>query len=291
MTQHSFSDQRQTALDYGLSDGDTIRVDCPFCGHKNTYSVQRAEGTVLWNCFSASCSVHGMSAQTARTTTLVPVCTFRRKDHAKSSDVPRASSKFHIPEYFTEIPQGDGRAVDILKSYHSIDIVRRGNARVMLDPRQNRIVFIIRDYTYTQSVVYSGGVGRLLWTRMDGNSASEDKPRWYNYHQNTTPFIVRTNPARTSTTCVLVEDPFSACNLAHIVDACALGGTEFHAYFARHLRSYTHLILALDHDATVKALDLRRKLAMIRPTSMLFLDRDLKHYCHQDLKALVVPHL
>ena len=36
-----------------------VRIDCPFCSHKNTFVVRNDDGTLYWYCFHASCSAKG----------------------------------------------------------------------------------------------------------------------------------------------------------------------------------------------------------------------------------------
>ena len=36
-----------------------IRMDCPFCNGRNTFSVDTTEGNLNWYCFHASCSAKG----------------------------------------------------------------------------------------------------------------------------------------------------------------------------------------------------------------------------------------
>ena len=39
--------------------GTNKRMDCPFCYHRNTFSVRNENGKLLWNCFHASCKAKG----------------------------------------------------------------------------------------------------------------------------------------------------------------------------------------------------------------------------------------
>ncbi len=50
------------------------------------------------------------------------------------------------------------------------------------------------------------------------------------------------------------------------------------------LRTYDRLIVALDKDATKKALDLVRRLQAIRPTSLVILDKDVKDMTDDERK-------
>ena len=37
----------------------TIRMDCPFCGGKNTLSVDTTENNLNWYCFHSTCKARG----------------------------------------------------------------------------------------------------------------------------------------------------------------------------------------------------------------------------------------
>ena len=39
--------------------GSTKRMDCQFCGGKNTFTITNSMGSILFNCYKASCSVSG----------------------------------------------------------------------------------------------------------------------------------------------------------------------------------------------------------------------------------------
>ena len=42
-----------------LASDESIRVDCPNCGGNKTLSISFSDGSILWNCFKASCHVYG----------------------------------------------------------------------------------------------------------------------------------------------------------------------------------------------------------------------------------------
>ena len=45
--------------DYDVKNGETKRVNCPVCrGHK-TFTITNHMGSLLWNCYKASCDVSG----------------------------------------------------------------------------------------------------------------------------------------------------------------------------------------------------------------------------------------
>ena len=36
-----------------------VRMDCPFCFHKNTFTLKNISGKIMWNCFYAMCEAKG----------------------------------------------------------------------------------------------------------------------------------------------------------------------------------------------------------------------------------------
>ena len=45
--------------DYDVRNGETKRVNCPVCrGHK-TFTITNQMGSLVWNCYKASCDVSG----------------------------------------------------------------------------------------------------------------------------------------------------------------------------------------------------------------------------------------
>ena len=45
--------------DLSLVNGETRRMTCPSCNSKNTFTVTNNMGSIVWNCYKASCSVSG----------------------------------------------------------------------------------------------------------------------------------------------------------------------------------------------------------------------------------------
>ena len=42
-----------------IADGSSIRMDCPECRGRKTFTVTNNNGQLLWNCYKASCNVSG----------------------------------------------------------------------------------------------------------------------------------------------------------------------------------------------------------------------------------------
>ena len=46
-----------------LDEGGSLRLDCPLCLNRNTLSIKKIDGKVLWNCFHVSCDYKGVNAK------------------------------------------------------------------------------------------------------------------------------------------------------------------------------------------------------------------------------------
>lgn len=47
--------------DIELSIGETKRMDCPNCNGYKTFTITNNMGSLMWNCYKASCNVKGKS--------------------------------------------------------------------------------------------------------------------------------------------------------------------------------------------------------------------------------------
>ena len=61
-----------TGLD--ITDGSSVRMDCPECKGRRTFTVSNLNGQLLWNCYKAGCSISGANRVTVRgTVSFAPV--------------------------------------------------------------------------------------------------------------------------------------------------------------------------------------------------------------------------
>ena len=49
----NYTDQIEVIKDLSLDEGQSMRMDCPFCMRKNTFSISKEDSKVLWYCFPA----------------------------------------------------------------------------------------------------------------------------------------------------------------------------------------------------------------------------------------------
>ena len=98
------------------------------------------------------------------------------------------------------------------------------------------------------------------------------KPKWYRYGKSQVPFV-----CGTSDIAFVVEDCASACSVSNKVTGMALLGTNLLNEHANRLSQYSKVYIALDKDATDKALDIVRRLHFLVPTKLAVLPTDLKN--------------
>jgi hypothetical protein len=109
----------------------------------------------------------------------------------------------------------------------------------------------------------------------------EALPKWRRYDKHHIPCIYGGN----SSYGVLVEDAISAASVAATGEyaGCALLGTSLSSGFTSWAK-FDRIIVALDKDASAKALAMQRKLSWFKPTSVCLLDKDLKCYGVDEIK-------
>ena len=97
-------------------------------------------------------------------------------------------------------------------------------------------------------------------------------PKWYRYGENGIPFV-----CGTSTHAVVVEDCASACSVSSFATGVALLGTSLSDKALDILANFDRVTVALDKDATTKAIDMVMRLKWeLEDVDMVVLERDLK---------------
>lgn len=243
--------------DLELAEGQTYRGNCPQCGGRNTFTASRKMGKVMWNCYKASCGYSG-AIQKKRTLTGV----LNALNPKSRSD---EWGEFVLPDTFI-----DGLLMEHMDYLCSVNATQ---AEVKLDVKENRVVFIIRDPD-TGKIV--GAVGRAMLKHM--------LPKWRRYDKNSDLLYF----SGRGSVGVLVEDCASACAVANAgYTGIALLGTSVHDGHIPRLLRFDRLIVALDKDASQKAVKLKKKLDSYIPTTVSFLQDDLKYFLPQDIRVIL----
>jgi len=242
--------------DIDLDIGTTKRMDCPSCKGKNTFTVTNNMGSVIFNCYKASCTVSG----TRRVSLTV--------DQIKKSrsDTSVKEKKFVLPEYIVKINEdifknpigGLSWKEKIWKDYCLHDI------------KEDRAVFLIRN---SERCMVVDAVGAATDNRL---------PKWKRYGSSRHPFVAWNGKGGDGgdNSCVLVEDCYSACTVAKYgITGVALLGTSLldeHKKFLCH--NFDKVVVALDPDALQKTLQIRKELqSWVNTAMVLRITDDLKY--------------
>lgn len=242
---------KEYAESLGLHNEESRRIDCPSCGHKKTFSVTNKSGTLMWNCFHADCAVKGRTNRRITTDNADNILSILSKNTQKET-----SSYLKVP--FIK-PKSWSRVIPP----RGLDYVNLVNTSgryddIYYDVRRERLVYPI----YDTLGILRDGVGRTM---------TGERPKWYRYGNYEGGFRIGT-----SDIAVVVEDVPSAISISEWVSGYALLGTSLRERHINELSTYRRVVVALDKDATDKALTIMRALNSVVPTGILMLDKDLK---------------
>ena len=232
------------------------RSDCPVCGKKNTFSVNDDGMQRLWFCFHADCNVSGRTGiKLSRDFAKLAI-----KKPTQRADIPE--SKFVIPDTFVSLSRNLDAELYV-KSVNAYDAYLSGRADIRYDFKRNRVAYLVKQ---GNNVV--DAVGRSI----DGRGA-----KWYRYGNSRYPFLCGAGD-----TCVIVEDCASACSISNISTGLALLGTNLLDEHIGVVSNYQKIFVALDKDATDKALGMVKILCRHVPTKLMVLQRDLKNLTKEE---------
>lgn len=247
-----------------------LRCDCPVCGRINTFSAFKDRGKIVYRCFSASCKTRG----------IIPAKRSLGTIRIELSKEVRPERAFESPEHFVK-GLGVPESIKWLTKNNCLDAYRKGRFNVEYDPKQNRLVFLIRD----KGIVVGA----------NGRSLAGAKPKWYIYPNSKkgVPFIVEgLTVAGRANNLIIVEDCASACAVARLdgYTGMALLGTNFYSEYADYIKGYNSILIALDNDAkrkAVKELVSRLEYIAAKKVSIVFLTKDIKDLSLQELENVV----
>ena len=228
------------------------RGDCPICDRVNTFSVVDTGFERLWNCFHADCDTKGSTGMQLT------------KENSKVAFKKRAGKKeeqteeFVIPDTFVLLSRNES-AKEYVRKVGSFDAYQSGLADIRYDFQQDRVVFLVRSINN----------GRVV--DATGRSLSNRKPKWRRYGNSKRPFI-----CGRGSSALLVEDCPSACCVANVVTGIALMGTTLLDEHIDVIKQFKKVYIALDKDATRKAISMMKKLRNYVPTKLIVLNKDLK---------------
>tara|TARA_R100000388_G_scaffold15525_5_gene12382 strand:- start:248 stop:1072 length:825 start_codon:yes stop_codon:yes gene_type:complete len=243
------------------------RSDCPVCAKKNTFSVVDNGLQRMWFCFHADCNVSGRTGVTLSRTSASTV--FERS--AAVAPPPRTSNTYEIPDTFVSVSRRV-EAESYLRKVGAYDAYLCGAADIRYDVRMNRVAFLIRD-------------GRKV-VDAAGRALNDRTPKWYRYASSKHPFI-----CGGESSAVIVEDCASACACHEVGSGVALLGTNLLAEHIEVLKQYDRVFVALDKDATDKAITMVRTLHSHVPTRLMVLHTDLKNMEKDERNDFLRSHI
>lgn len=239
--------------------GVSMRTRCPLCSHTNTLSVTNDLGKLLYFCYSASCEARGSLLSGLSDEDRRSILANRRAVEPEWSG---------WPDFITPIEYHPD-ALNWLAQWHITGSMTNG---LLYDIRQDRVIFTTADINGK----CSGGTGR---------SITGKKPKWVVYGSGRHPYQ---SVNSTNSNCVVVEDCISALRLSPFVSGVALQGTVLKDEHIPFLMDYTHVKLALDLDASTKALKMREELNMFVPTKVILLTKDIKNFTDEEIRTNIL---
>ena len=247
-------------LDYiyslNITVGDTRRVDCPVCKGYKTFTVTNNMGSLLWNCYKASCNVSG-----------------KKRVHLSVEDIQTTFSKtiesnkendFMLPEYVV-----DRKNTPDIISWCAKWLINADDLDLHYDVKEHRVVFPI----YKDNIIVDA-IGRSLGKRL---------PKWKKYGNSGLPFSFGCGKVA-----VVVEDCVSAAVVgSDVFVGVAVLGTSLSEIHKKYIAQFSTAIIALDPDALPKTLSFAKELrGHVKDVRVLKLHDDLKYRSKIDLDNL-----
>ena len=242
------------------------RGDCPLCGKPNTFSVTDNGFERLWYCFHADCHTKGSTGiQLTKENSKVA---FQEKVAKQETN-----DEFEVPDTFVSLSRSK-QAEQYAKRVGSYEAYLSGLVDLRYDLQQDRIVYLVKSTSNGRIV---DGVGRTLTNR---------KPKWRRYGDNKTPFVCGKDD-----NVIIVEDCPSACSVSGLTTGLALMGTTLLDEYIDVIKNYKKVYIALDKDATTKAISMMKRLRNYVPTKLIVLNKDLKDMQIGERNEFIKRHL
>ena len=244
-----------TISDMDIPNGTTKRMNCPNCGGYKTFTVTNNMGSLLWNCYKASCTVSGASR------VQLSVDDIRAGFGGYESF---AEESFEMPSYV--IPHRDKRTV--LKFCYKYGL-EPDDIGVSYDVKEDRVVFPI---SHNGRLV--DATGRALGKRL---------PKWKRYGKSGLPFT-----HGCGNVAVVVEDCVSAAVVGYgSFVGVAILGTSLQDSHKGYLAQFSTAVIALDPDALKKSFAMAKELrGHVDDVRILKLKDDLKYRNPEDMEKL-----
>lgn len=243
-----------TINDISLYIGESKRINCPVCKGYKTFTVSNIGGSIVWNCYKASCGVSG-----GKRVGMTP-------DDIKRMKVQQETKveEFKLPQYI--VPNRNNLYFNRWCARWGLDEKRLG---LLHDVKEDRVVFpVVHDNKIVDAT------GRALTKRL---------PKWRRYGSSCVPYT-----SGQGDVAVVVEDCVSAAVVgSEKFVGVALLGTTLLEEHKHYLTRFSAAIVALDPDVLTKTIAMAKELRSHVPNvKVLRLEKDLKYRNPTDIDKL-----
>ena len=221
--------------DIDVAEGHSKRMDCPKCKSKNTFTVSKQQGVLLYNCYKLGCGLRG--------TSLVGLTASEVQTYLRSRKAMRETLEQDIPTM--EVPTNFSYDLSDNKVQAFIRKWQLQNVPMLYDIAACRLHFMI-----------FSAKGRLIDTV--GRTLRGDVPKWLRTTGKADYYDKGEGKVA-----IIVEDVISACAVAkHVPNATgfALLGTSMSGKHFEALQKYERVVVALDADAWSKTIQFTQQL-------------------------------
>ena len=239
-----------------LEIGMSKRLNCPVCNGYKTFTVTNNIGTLLWNCYKASCSIKG----NVRVRLSVDDIKNMHKE-------PTKEVEFELPEYIFPLHNRSDMRGHSYGYYEWLELIKCED--IMYDIKENRVVFTIeKDNKIVDAV---------------GRANGKALPKWKRYGKSDTPYSHGVGDIA-----VVVEDCISAYVVGNnVYTGVALLGTSLLDGHREFLTKFSKVVVALDPDALPKTIQIAKELkGHIKEVKALKLYDDIKYMKQTDINNL-----
>jgi|TARA_R110000772_G_scaffold24808_1_gene65067 hypothetical protein len=253
-SEYYMNDIYNIVSDIDIPAGHTKRMNCPVCKGVKTFTVTNNMGSLVWNCYKASCGTKGGT-----------------RVHMTVADIKRgfgdaekfAEEKFTLPEYV--VP-------------YTSDVAEWAWELYGLDATELDMMYDVKEHRAVFPVVHSG-----IMVDATGRSLGNRLPKWKRYGKSSLPYVYGYGKVA-----VVVEDCVSAAVVGSDVwCGVAVLGTSLSESHKRYLSQFSTAIIALDPDALPKTLAMAKELrGYVDNVRVLRLTDDLKYRNPTDFNNL-----
>ena len=256
---YTYKEQLEIVSKIPVKEGEGFNMNCPFCGGYKTFGLAVKDGKKLYHCFKVSCGVKGVQDVGMSSHTIM-----RRLNNKSSKD--RTKKLLPIPTMLGE-PKNYPAVMKYLSNTNCLAAYKKDLIEIKYSPAENRVLFFSEDG--------QGAVGRSLIGAV---------PKWKQFG-----LIEGLIKVGSGNKAIVVEDIASACAIGGLTDyvGCALLGTVLNTQQRAQLMLFSDIMIALDKDASKKAIQLKSRLEGRVNTKVIFLEDDIKNTQAKKIRELV----